>query len=347
MKYNFITLPKLKRGDSIAIVSPSFAAPGVWPDVYELCLSRLKSHFDLNYIEYPSTSKVGASAEERAKDLIDAFENPDAKAVMASLGGDDQVTYIKNLPSEPFKNNPKPFFGFSDNSHFINHLWKLGIPAYYGTSLFTEFGIQGEMHPFTLEYIDAALFKDQKVELKESETFNDIGLDWFDKSKLSEMRRYQKNEGWYWDGDKSSSGVLWGGCLESVDEMLRHKITVPTLDQFEEVVLALETSEDIPSKDYVRRVVRALGELGILSRVKGILVGRPQAWSFDKKNSDEEKVTYKESQREIIINTVRKYNSDIPIVQNVDFGHTSPQIPLPFGKVIYINSNDKKIFADF
>src|SRR5437868_3614406 len=94
-------LPKLHKGDKVAILSPSFAAPGVWPHVYELGLKRLREEFGLEPVEFPTTKKVGASKEERAKDLIDAFKNPDIKGVVASIGGDDQVTYIKNLPAEP------------------------------------------------------------------------------------------------------------------------------------------------------------------------------------------------------------------------------------------------------
>ncbi|MFZ2252715.1 MAG: LD-carboxypeptidase [Minisyncoccia bacterium] len=116
-------LPKLKKGDKVAILSPSFAAPGVWPQVYELGLKRLREVFHLEPVEFPTTKKVGASGEDRSVDLISAFENPEIKAIVSSLGGDDQVTYVKDLPAEPFSNNPKPFFGFSDNSHFCNFLF--------------------------------------------------------------------------------------------------------------------------------------------------------------------------------------------------------------------------------
>jgi len=116
-------LPKLHKGDKVAILSPSFAAPGRWPDVYELGLSRVREVFGLEPVEFSTTRKLSASGEERAKDLIAAFENSDIKAVIASIGGDDQVVYIKNLPNEPFARNPKPFFGYSDNSHFCNFLF--------------------------------------------------------------------------------------------------------------------------------------------------------------------------------------------------------------------------------
>ena len=148
-----IKLPKLKKGDKVAILSPSFAAPGKWPHVYELGLKRVREVFGLEPVEFPDTRKLGASKEERSKDLIDAFENKEIKAVISSLGGDDQVTYIKNLPTEPFVNNPKPFFGYSDNTHFENFLWLNGVPSYYGGSLFVQFAEQGNMNDYTISFL--------------------------------------------------------------------------------------------------------------------------------------------------------------------------------------------------
>ena len=347
--YNFFTmkLQKLKKGDKVAILSPSFAAPGKWPDVYELGLSRLRDVFGLEPVEFPYTKKIRATGEERSKDLISAFENSEIKAVIASLGGDDQVTYIKNLPKEPFVNNPKPFFGYSDNTHFINHLWLSGIPAYYGGSLFTEFAMQGDMNDLTIKYLKYALFEEGEFELDQSKEFNDIGLNWNDSSLLNTRRRYQKNDGWYWDGEKDGEGILWGGCLESIDELLRHGIEIPSISDFKNIILFFETSEEIPSSDYVRRVLRALGEREILANIKGLLVGRPKAWEFDKQNTDEEKEKYKMVQRESVLEIVRKYNKNIPIVQNLDFGHTAPQICLPSRGHTRILSKDKKIHCTF
>ena len=138
-------------------MSPSFAAPGKWPLVYELGLSRLKNIFGLEPVEYPTTKKIGASKEERSADLIAAFENKEIKAVISTLGGNDQVTYIKDLPTAPFKNNPKLFFGYSDNTHFENFLWLNDIPSFYGGALFTQFAEQGEINDFTLKYLKVSI----------------------------------------------------------------------------------------------------------------------------------------------------------------------------------------------
>ena len=109
----------------------------------------------------------------------------------------------------------------------------------------------------------------------------------------------------------------------------------------------LEKSQEIPSHEYFRRVLRALGERSILKNIQGLLIGRPKTWEFNKQNTDQEKEIYKIGQRDMVIEIVRKYNQIIPIVQNLDFGHTSPQIPLPVGKNININSSKKTISAEF
>ena len=340
-------LRKLKKGDKVAILSPSFAAPGKWPHVYQLGLERIRDIFGLEPVEFPTTAKIGASKEERSKDLIDAFENKEIKAVITSLGGDDQITYIKNLPLEPFQKNPKPFFGFSDNTHMMNFLWLRGVPSYYGGAVLTQFAMQKEMNEYTVRYVKKALFEEGEVELHPSETYNDIGLNWGDPQTLTQERVYEPNEGWFWDGDKNAEGITWGGCLESIDEMLRHDVEIPTLTDFENIILMTETSEEIPSSDYVFRVYRALGERGILARVKGILVGRPKAWEFNNQQNSEQKKEYRKSQREKILQVVRMYNATVPVIQNLDFGHTEPQAPMPYGMKARVDSDTKKIFITF
>lgn len=346
----FVKLRKLKKGDKVAILSPSFAAPGVWPHIYELGLKRLRDVFELEPVEFPSTKKVGASTEERAKDLIAAFSDSGIKAVIATIGGDDQVTYIKNLPGKPFRENPKPFFGFSDNTHFINHLWQNGIPSYYGGCLFTQFGMPHEMDEFTVRYLNHAFFGNEIISLEESGFCKDISFNWDNSENVNKERPKDNCGGWVWGESNNAAidGFTWGGCLESIDEMLRHNFVLPSLEQFKDIVLFIETSEELPSSDYVHRVLRALGERGVLKKFRGMLVGRPQAWSIENPvDSYEKRRKYREDQQVVIFDTVKKYNKDTIVVQNIDFGHTDPQICLPTGSFIRVNSIDKKIEVQF
>lgn len=339
-------LPKLQQGDTVAIVSPSFAAPGKWPQVYELGLKNVREVFGLEPTEFPTTKKIGASGEERGKDLVAAFDQAQVRAVIASLGGSDQVTYIKNLPPEPFANNPKPFFGFSDNTHFANFLWLQGIPSFYGGALFIQFAYQ-KVEAFTKKYLSYALFESGERELESSPVYSDIDLDWNDPENLGKERVYEPSDGWQWAGTESAEGISWGGCIESIDDILRHNIPIPSLEDFENIILFTESSEEIPTAEYVSRVYRALGERGILQRVRGIIVGRPKAWRFDNQKTSEEKRQYRAAQREAILQVVRQYNKTVTVVQDLDIGHTNPQIALPYGGRIRIDAKEKRIFADF
>jgi muramoyltetrapeptide carboxypeptidase LdcA involved in peptidoglycan recycling len=342
-----IKLQKLQKGDKVAVLSPSFGAPAIFPKVFELGLQRIRNEFELNPVEYPTTRRLNASAEDRARDLIAAFSDPEIKAVIASTGGDDQVTYIHKMSPEVFLINPKPFLGYSDNSHLCNYLFQHGVPSYYGACVMTQFAMQGEMDRYTVENIRHALFDSGEYNISSSEEFNEIGLNWKDETLLTTKRTYEKNMGWVWDAPKDSEGVLWGGCLESIDDMLRNNVPIPNLMEFENIVLMIETSEEIPSHGYVRRVIRALGERGVLQNVQGVLVGKPKAWEFDKPFTKDERSAYANDQRITVLETVRTYNKNIPVVQNMNFGHTDPQIPMPYGGIVKIKGSEQKIYLTF
>jgi len=342
-----LSLPKLQPGDRVAILSPSFAAPGRWPHVHALGRERLRDLFGLEPVDFPATSKVGASGEERARDLIAAFEDESIKGVIASLGGDDQVTYIKHLPAAPFRDHPKPFFGYSDNTHFANFLWLQGVPSFYGGSLFVQFAEQGVIHPFTERWLRRALFAKGEFALEASDEFNEVGLNWDDPAMLTQRREFLPNAGWQWDGARDGEGILWGGCLESIDELLRHGVAIPSLADFESIVLMTETSEEMPSADSVRRVWRALGERGILERVQGVLVGRPKAWEFNQQRAVAEREAYRTEQFATTLEVIRRYNATAPVALNLDFGHTDPQIAMPYGMPVRIVAGERKVYARF
>ena len=78
---------------------------------------------------------MGSTPQERADDIHAAFADPDIKAVIASIGGDDQITVLPLLDRELIRANPKPFFGFSDNTNLLGYLWNTGIVGYHGASV--------------------------------------------------------------------------------------------------------------------------------------------------------------------------------------------------------------------
>jgi len=212
----------------------------------------------------------------------------------------------------------------------------------------TQLAMQTKMDDFTVKYMKIALFETGEVAVESSETFTDQDLDWSDSSNLNRQREHENNAGWVWDGSNSAQGILWGGCLESIDGLLRNDIAIPTLDQFKKIILITETAEDVPSNEsYTPNVYRALGELGILSKIQGLLVGRPKSRALGLQPTSEERHKYRVEQQEVILDMVRKYNNNIPIIQNLDFGHTDPQIPMPLGRTCRVDAAARTLKVDF
>ncbi len=343
----FVQLQRPSVGDQVAVVSPSAGLPGLFPWVQDVGLERLEAVFGLKWKEYPTTRQMDSSLEDRARDLMDAFADPINKAIISSIGGEGSIKLLKYLDPKVFIDNPKPFFGYSDITHIINYLWNLGIPAFYGGAIMTQFAMQSTMDDFTVEYLKKALFEKGEIELRHSEMYNDEGLDWSDKTNLERQRKQEPNQPWFWDGTSDAEGILWGGCVESLVAQFAVGKYLPKDADLSGAILYLETAEDLPEPWLVQYVLTGMGERGWLDKFKAILVGRAKAWEFDKRNTAEEKAEYRKEQQEVILSTVREYNSTIPIIQNLDFGHTDPQFLLPSGQLAKVDSSNHRIFVTY
>src|SRR5689334_767541 len=103
--------PKAHPGDRVAVISPSFAAPAVAPAVHEQAMRRLAEVTGLIPVEYPTTRRLDASPRDRAADLNAAFADPSIRAVLATVGGEDQITVVPHLDADLVRADPKPFLG--------------------------------------------------------------------------------------------------------------------------------------------------------------------------------------------------------------------------------------------
>lgn len=88
-------------------------------------------------------------------------------------------------------------------------------------------------------------------------------------------------------------------------------------------ILFLETSEEKPSVDQVKWMLRNYGIQGIFDKISALMFGRARDYS------DQEK----KELNDIIIQVIKGEfkNDTLCIVSNMDFGHTDPQWILPLG----------------
>jgi muramoyltetrapeptide carboxypeptidase LdcA involved in peptidoglycan recycling len=332
----------------VAVLSPSFAAPGCAPEVHEQAMKRLVEVTGLVPVEYPTTRRLGASARDRAGDLNAAFADPEIRAVLATIGGEDQITVIPHLDPKAVLSDPKPFLGYSDNTNLLSWLWNNGVAAFYGGSTQVHLGPGPGVDEVHARSLRAALLTGERLEITEPGESEDIGRDWKDPAALREYGDREPTEPWTWDGPaRSVTGRTWGGCVEVVQWILTAGRFPADPTVLRGGVLLLEASEElIPAREF-GWILRSLGERGLLAAVDAVLVARPPTSSFDVHPSPQERARLRAEQRNVAIETVRTYNQEAVVVVGVPFGHTRPQWILPYGGPVTVDNTTKRLWADY
>jgi muramoyltetrapeptide carboxypeptidase LdcA involved in peptidoglycan recycling len=266
--------------------------------------------------------------------------------VIASIGGDDQLTVLKHLDPVVFQADQKPFFGYSDNTNLLNFLYSLGLPAFHGGSVMVQFGRGGAMHPDSERSLRAALFTPGDFELTPASDWTDHDRDWADPVNLETEPPMFPGTGWTWQGSTPVSGRLWGGCLEILDwQLSANRWMLPT-DSYGGV-LFLETSEELPNSEMVYRILRNFGERGLLERFDAVLWARPKSWSLDHRFTAAESVAYVTGQYLAVDRALMEYNPSAVVVKGLDIGHTDPQQILPYGGQVRIDPAAERITVTY
>lgn len=239
------------------------------------CAARLRSEFELEPVEYSSTRAVAASPTERAGDIMTAFADPTIAAILATIGGDDQITVLRHLDPAVVAANPKPFFGYSDSTNLLNFLWYAGVVGFHGGSVLVHLARPGGMHPLTAASLRAALFTAGEYELVAPDEFGDETIDWAVPANLERDPPMRLAQPWTWrHADQVVQGPTWGGNLEILSWLLAADRFVAAPQDYDGAVLFIETSEEMPP---ARRGVPDAAQHGRARRVVAVRCGADRA----------------------------------------------------------------------
>ncbi|WP_066371312.1 S66 family peptidase [Neobacillus fumarioli] len=323
---------KLQPGDRVATVSPSWGGagnPGLrWR--YEQGVKRLEEIFGLQVIPMPNSLKGGdylyQYPQARAEDLMTAFSDKSIKGIIANIGGEESIRLLPYIDFDVIYRNPKIFMGYSDVT--ISHLFchKAGISSFYGPAILTDFAENVEMDPYTINMVNRTLFSNEIIgEIQPAKEWTSERLEWIEANK-NKRRTMQKNTGYeLLQGSGIVQGRLIGGCME-VLEFAKGTEIWPEEKYWENSILFFETSEDQPEPTYIRYWLRNYAAQGILQKAKGIIFGKPK---------DEK---YYEEYKHEILKVMKEYAlEELPILYNLNFGHTEPKFILPYGAMAEID----------
>jgi muramoyltetrapeptide carboxypeptidase LdcA involved in peptidoglycan recycling len=319
---------RLRRGDTVAIVSPSWGGPSRFPAVYEHGLRVLERELGLVVREMPHARMDAAQAakhpEERASDITAAFADPEIRAIWCSIGGDDAFRIVRYLDPELPRRHPKIVVGYSDSVTVLTWVRLGGVVAFNGPSIMAGISQWSAMPPDFGAQLRAVLVDaPPRHEYRPFAEFSEGYIDWGDPTSPGRTKPTRPSEPPHrLNGDHPAEGELIGGSIEAL-EMLKGTSQFPPTDFFDGKLLFLETSEDHPPPVVVVRMLRNYGISGILDRVAGLLFGRPRGYTDDERRELDEGI------RRVAVEEFGR--TDLPIVTHLDFGHTDPQWVLPIG----------------
>ena len=343
----------LKKGDKVAIVSLSRGLLGMPFCKHELDLGikRLEG-MGLVPVFMDNALKdmdfLANHPEARAADLKQAFMDDSIKGIICAIGGDDTYKIIPYLMEdeefkEAVKNNPKLFTGYSDTTNDHLMLNRLGLSTFYGPNFMVDIAeLANDMLPYTKKHFDMYFNVPSKYEIVSSDIWYNE-RESYGPEELGKDRKSNKEEHGYevLNGSGTIKGKLYGGCLDSIyddytgtrhvdeQEVFSKYGILPTVDEWKEKVLFLETSDEKMSPEEFNKELSYFKEMGIFNNVKGILFGKPD----DEKYYDEYKDIIKDIFKDI----------DTPVLYNMNFGHSSPRCIMPYDMEVEVDYDNKKV----
>ncbi len=314
---------KLKVGDEVRIVAPARSMSIISKEVREIANKRfadfgLKLSFGKNIEE--SDEFFSSSIKSRVDDIHEAFADKNVKAVITVIGGFNSNQLLRYLDWNLIKNNPKIFCGYSDITALNNAIFaKTGLISYSGPA-YSTFG-QELYFDYAIDYFKKCLFSEDSFEIKPSDSWSD------DKWYINQKERdLIKNNGFLIINSGKALGTLIGANLCTFN-LLQGTEYMPEL---KDIILFIEDDEESLPIHFDRNLQSVIHQPWF-NNVKGIVIGR-----FQKVSNMSDEIIIK------IIKT-KKELDNLPIIANVDFGHTYPLITFPIGGEVSLDVENGKV----
>ncbi|MNW52499.1 putative murein peptide carboxypeptidase [compost metagenome] len=312
---------KLLKGDVIRVISPARTLSIISDDTRNLATQNLTNELGLKvtFSKYANDLDdfMSTSIEKRVEDLHEAFLDKNVKAVITSIGGFNCNQLLSYIDYSIIKNNPKIFCGYSDITAISNAIFKKSdLVTYYGPH-FSTFGMKKGLD-YTTEYFNKCLMLTSPYRIDSSKYWSDD--EWYINQ---EKRFFIKNSGCKIINKGIARGQLVGGNLSTFN-LLQGTQYMPDLKN---KVVFLEDC-DLSSPEVFDRQLQSVIHQANFSEVRALLLGR-----FQRKSNMKYEYIYK------ILKTKRELNN-IPVIIDLDFGHTTPTISLPIGGVIDIKASN-------
>lgn len=320
---------KLRRGDIIRVVAPArsrtFVTEHDHSDLIEKRFASLGLRLTFGDHVDERDDFDSSSVASRVADLHAAFADPEVGGILTVIGGFNSNELLPHLDWNHIAAHPKVFCGFSDITAVQNAiLARTGIVTYAGPH-WSSFGMRDYFEQ-TEQWFTQAVLGEGPIELHPSQSWTDDL--WF---ADQDNRTVHDNDGWWPLRPGQAIGRIVGGNLCTLN-LLQGTKYMPSLDG---AVLMVEDDYLSDAKEFARNLTSLL-QLRDASGVQGLIIGRFQEAS---------RVT-----RSLLEQIIARQDrlAGLPVLANVDFGHTNPRITFPIGgrAVLAVGPHNRLQIAD-
>jgi muramoyltetrapeptide carboxypeptidase len=298
---------KLVDGDTIGVIAPSYP---VLPhqEKYDQGIKNLKK-FGFNVKEGKTVrlhhrNYMAGTDVQRAEDINNVFADREVKAIICALGGSVAIRALSHLDYDLIRRNPKIFSGMSDITTFhVAFLAKAGLIGLHQCDICFGFGADLKSEEAKFE---AELF------FKITQYAEPLGL----------LPALTKWEVWR---EGEAEGRLFGGNIGSIERLL----ATPYFPELDENFIFFWEGIAKPLEELDQQLVH-FRESGLFEKTKGMLIGKIRGEEPDPSSKLGYRIKDMTGEvKELVLDTTMKY--DFPIIAGADFGHYTPNVPLPLG----------------
>jgi muramoyltetrapeptide carboxypeptidase len=302
----------LEPGDAVMFVAP--AGPPNREEVerakqrIEERGYRVKMRDDIFDVE----GYLAGTDERRAEELMEAFADPEVKAVACVRGGYGVMRILDRLDYDKIRANPKIVLGYSDITALHAALnRKAGLVAFHGPGPASGLGGKDGPPPFNVATLVQALEHGRggyAIDVPE---------------QVAKVDSFGKGR---------AHGRLVGGNLSLISALEGTPYAIET----QGAILLLEDVNEAPYR--IDRMLRQLKLAGKLDEIRGAVLGQ-----FTTEYVREDKLT--DDARFDTTGVLRQYfeNAGIPVLANYPVGHTPMNATLPLGAQVEIDADSRTL----
>lgn len=315
----------LEDGSTIGITACS---AGVLKKIekYEKSISNVKKQ-GFNIVETPNVRTLGVVSSDkvtRAREFESLFKDNNVDMVAIASGGDFLYDMLTEVDFNIVKDNVKWLVGSSDPTSLLYILTtNLDIATMYSPCNMSGFN-EDNLHQSYLNYFEILkgnLVRQEKSPFKEGESFSD---------ELNEVNEWSNL-----NGDVDEKGILIGGCIEVLKDIIGTKFdkTNEFLEKYKDEGFIWYFDVFSMTSEGLYNTLLQFKNAGWFKYAKAVVIGKV---CFPNTFTD---MSYEDA--------IKNSLDDVKCIFNFDIGHVKPSFTMINGMKARVVSNSEEGYLEF